>query len=46
MIRVELGEEFKRRGTWRYVIKSLWRDGGELRRARFVVSRCWMLAVC
>jgi len=29
MIRVELGDEFKRRGAWRYVIKSLWRDGGD-----------------
>jgi hypothetical protein len=29
MLRVELGEEYKRRGIWRYVIKSLWRDGGD-----------------
>ena len=28
MIRVELGEEFKRRGAWRYVINPLWNDGG------------------
>jgi hypothetical protein len=27
MIRVELGEEVKRRGKWRYVIKPLWNDG-------------------
>ena len=28
MIRVELGEEVKRRGKWRYVIRPLWSDGG------------------
>ena len=27
MIRVELGEEVKRRGKWRYVIRPLWSDG-------------------
>jgi len=43
MIRVELGDEVKGQGKWRYVIKGLWNDGGD---GMEHVSRTPLLDAC
>ena len=43
MIRVELGEEVKRRGKWRYIVTPIWRDGS---RSQEYVSSQPLLDAC